>query len=69
MVHENVSQEQILREFFLKHPKKDIAHKDSVGWCMKEYKKRTFFVKPSVIKRLERLKAARRAHRLRNYGK
>ncbi|MCH7515776.1 MAG: 30S ribosomal protein S21 [Bacteroidetes bacterium] len=36
---------------------------------LKEYKKRTFFVKPSVIKRLERLKAARRAHRLRNYGK
>ncbi|MCZ6701531.1 MAG: 30S ribosomal protein S21 [Ignavibacteria bacterium] len=36
---------------------------------LKEYKKRTFFVKPSVIKRMERLKAARRAHRLRNYGK
>ena len=36
---------------------------------LKEYKKRAFFVKPSVIKRMERLKAARRAHRLRNYGK
>ncbi len=36
---------------------------------LKEFKKRTFFVKPSVIKRMERLKAARRAHRLRNYGK
>jgi len=36
---------------------------------LKEYKKRTFFVKPSVIKRMERLKAARRAHRLRNYSK
>jgi small subunit ribosomal protein S21 len=36
---------------------------------LKEFKKRTFFVKPSVLKRMERLKAARRAHRLRNYGK
>jgi small subunit ribosomal protein S21 len=30
---------------------------------LKEYKKRTFFVKPSVKKRMERIKAARRAHR------
>jgi len=31
---------------------------------LKEYKKRTFFVKPSVKKRMERIKAARRAHRV-----
>jgi len=30
---------------------------------LKEFKKRTFFVKPSVKKRMERIKAARRAHR------
>ena len=41
MVKEEVSQEQILREYFLQNPKKSIAHYDSVGWCMKEYKKRT----------------------------
>lgn len=28
---------------------------------LKEYKKRTFFVKPSIEKRLERIKAKRRA--------
>lgn len=41
MVKEGVSQEQILREYFLKNPKKSIAHHDSVGWCINEYKKRT----------------------------
>jgi small subunit ribosomal protein S21 len=30
---------------------------------LKEYKKRTFFVKPSIEKRMERIKAQRRAHR------
>lgn len=30
---------------------------------LKEYKKRAFFVKPSVKKRMERMKAIRRAHR------
>jgi len=30
---------------------------------LKEYKKRAFFVKPSVKKRMERMKAVRRAHR------
>lgn len=30
---------------------------------LKEYKKRTFFVKPSVQKRMEKIKAIRRAHR------
>ena len=33
---------------------------------LKEYKKRTFFVKPSIKKRMEKLKAARRAHRTDN---
>jgi predicted restriction endonuclease len=41
MGKEEVSQEDILKEYFLKNPKKDIKHADSVKWCMKEYKKRT----------------------------
>lgn len=31
---------------------------------LKEFKKRTFFVKPSVKKRMEKIKAARRAYRM-----
>ncbi len=34
---------------------------------LKEYKKRTFFVKPSIKKRMEKMKAARRAHRIDNF--
>jgi len=30
---------------------------------LKEFKKRTFFVKPSVKKRMEKIKAQRRSHR------
>ncbi len=30
---------------------------------LKEFKKRTFFVKPSIKKRMEKIKAQRRAHR------
>jgi small subunit ribosomal protein S21 len=30
---------------------------------LKEFKKRTFFVKPSIKKRMEKIKATRRAHR------
>lgn len=41
MVKEEITQEEILREFFLKYPKQDIEHSVSVAWCMKEYKKRT----------------------------
>lgn len=41
MAKEEVSQEKILKEYFLKNPKKSIAHKDSVKWVMNEYKKRT----------------------------
>jgi len=41
MVGEEVSQEQILKEFFLNNPKKSIPHCNSVKWCTDEYKKRT----------------------------
>ncbi|NNG28126.1 MAG: 30S ribosomal protein S21 [Ignavibacteriaceae bacterium] len=34
---------------------------------LKEFKKRTFFVKPSIKKRMEKIKATRRAHRPDNY--
>jgi small subunit ribosomal protein S21 len=34
---------------------------------LKEFKKRTFFVKPSIKKRMEKMKAARRAHRIDNF--
>lgn len=30
---------------------------------LKEFKKRTFFVKPSIKKRMEKIKAQRRSHR------
>ncbi|MCK5086023.1 MAG: 30S ribosomal protein S21 [Melioribacteraceae bacterium] len=30
---------------------------------LKEFKKRTYFVKPSIEKRMERIKAARRAYK------
>jgi len=41
MSKDTVSQEQILKEFFLRNPKKSIPHCDSVKECLKEYKKRT----------------------------
>ncbi|MBT8387969.1 MAG: 30S ribosomal protein S21 [Ignavibacteria bacterium] len=34
---------------------------------LKEFKKRTFFVKPSIKKRMEKIKATRRAHRPDHY--
>ena len=33
---------------------------------LKKFKKHTFFVKPSIKKRIEKIKAARRAHRPEN---
>lgn len=36
-----ISQEEILKEFFIKNPNKDIEHRDSVRWCMREYRKRS----------------------------
>jgi len=41
MAKKEVSQEEILKEYFLQNPKKPIAHYNSVKWSMKEYKKRT----------------------------
>lgn len=41
MDKDEISQEEVLRDFFLRNPKKDIAHKDSVAWCLREYKRRT----------------------------
>ncbi|RKY90082.1 MAG: 30S ribosomal protein S21, partial [Ignavibacteriae bacterium] len=35
---------------------------------LKEFKKRTFFVKPSIKKRMEKIKATRRAHRPDSYN-
>ena len=52
-VGENESIDKALRRFKKKYERSGV---------LKEYKKRTFFVKPS-IKRMERLKAERRAHR------
>ena len=53
-IGENEGIDKALRRFKKKYERSGI---------LKEYKKRTFFVKPSVKKRMERMKAARRAHR------
>ncbi len=53
-VGENESIDKALRRFKKKYERSGV---------LKEFKKRTFFVKPSVKKRMERIKAARRAHR------
>jgi small subunit ribosomal protein S21 len=53
-VGESESIDKALRRFKKKYERSGI---------LKEYKKRTFFVKPSVKRRMERLKAARRAQR------
>jgi len=57
-VGENESIDKALRRFKKKYERSGV---------LKEYKKRTFFVKPSVKKRMEKMKAARRAHRFENY--
>ncbi len=54
-VGENESIDKALRRFKKKYERSGV---------LKEYKKRAFFVKPSVKKRMEKLKALRRAHRL-----
>jgi len=41
MNKEETTQENIIKEFFMSHPRENILHKVSVAWCMKEYKKRT----------------------------
>ncbi len=53
-LQENESIDKALRRFKKKYERSGI---------LKEFKKRTFFVKPSMKKRLERIKAARRQHR------
>ena len=56
-VGENESIDKALKRFKKKYERSGI---------LKEYKKRTFFVKPSIKKRMEKMKAARRAHRTDN---
>jgi small subunit ribosomal protein S21 len=56
-VGENESIDKALKRFKKKYERSGI---------LKEYKKRTFFVKPSIKKRMEKMKAARRAHRADN---
>jgi len=53
-IGENESIDKALRRFKKKYERSGV---------LKEFKKRTFFVKPSVKKRMERLKAERRAQR------
>ncbi len=56
-VGENESIDKALKRFKKKYERSGI---------LKEYKKRTFFIKPSIKKRMEKMKAARRAHRVDN---
>ncbi|HED08154.1 MAG TPA: 30S ribosomal protein S21 [Ignavibacteria bacterium] len=55
-VGENESIDKALRRFKKKYERSGV---------LKEFKKRTFFVKPSIEKRQEKIKAARRAKRSR----
>jgi small subunit ribosomal protein S21 len=54
-VQENESIDRALRRFKKKYERSGI---------LKEFKKRSFFVKPSMRKRMEKLKAIRRQHRM-----
>lgn len=53
-LQENENIDRALKRFKKKYERSGI---------LKEFKKRTFFVKPSVKKRMERLKAIRRSHK------
>jgi small subunit ribosomal protein S21 len=53
-VSENENIDRALKRFKKKYERSGI---------LKEYKKRTFFVKPSIEKRMEKIKAKRRAHK------
>lgn len=57
-VGDNESIDKALRRFKKKYERSGI---------LKEYKKRTFFVKPSVKKRMEKIKATRRFKRTDDY--
>lgn len=54
-VQENESIDRALRRFKKKYERSGI---------LKEFKRRTFYVKPSVTSRMSRLKAIRRQHRI-----
>ncbi len=56
-VGDNESIDKALKRFKKKYERSGV---------LKEFKKRTFFVKPSVKKRMEKIKATRRAHRTEN---
>lgn len=56
-VQENESIDRALKRFKKKYERSGI---------LKEFKKRTFYVKPSVKNRMERLKAIRRVHKMGN---
>ncbi len=53
-IGENEPIDKALRRFKKKYERSGV---------LKEFKKRTFFVKPSIKKRMEKIKATRRAHR------
>ena len=53
-VSENENIDRALKRFKKKYERSGV---------LKEYKKRTFFVKPSIEKRMEKIKAKRRAHK------
>jgi small subunit ribosomal protein S21 len=55
---ENENIDKALKRFKKKYERSGI---------LKEFKKRTFFVKPSIKKRMEKIKAARRAHRVETF--
>ncbi len=57
-VGDNESIDKALKRFKKKYERSGV---------LKEFKKRTFFVKPSIKKRMEKMKAARRAHRIDNF--
>ena len=54
IVSENENIDKALKRFKKKYERSGV---------LKEYKKRTFFVKPSIENRMERMKAKRRAHK------
>lgn len=54
ILQENESIDKALKRFKKKYERSGV---------LKEFKKRTFYVKPSIEKRMERIKAQRRASR------
>jgi len=54
-LQENENIDKALKRFKKKYERSGV---------LKEFKKRTFFVKPSAKKRMEKIKAARRAYRM-----